>query len=66
VTLVRQELQAAGLRPPRDDLARLARYLEHRAKETTGRCEGCGKELTRRQRRWCADCRVSGWRRASG
>jgi hypothetical protein len=34
-----------------------------RRNRTPPRCRNCGRELTGRQRSWCADCRASAWRR---
>jgi hypothetical protein len=62
--LAREELRASGTIPAGTDLACLTDYIEYRRGQPT-HCEGCGKELTGRQRRWCASCRQSGWHRAS-
>jgi hypothetical protein len=50
-TYARQQLSAAGIGPPRDDLAALAAYRDH-CNSHAAVCEGCGQPLTGRQTRW--------------
>jgi hypothetical protein len=59
-TCLRQRQPTAAL--PTDPRSLL--YLEALEVERSSvRCDGCGAELSGRQRRWCAECRRSRWRR---
>jgi hypothetical protein len=64
----RAQLARWEIGAPRGDAACLACYLDERSQRVPRACEGCGAELTGRQRRWCQPCRENRRRRpqASG
>ena len=57
-------LIALGCAVPQTVTGRLSAWLASAAAEQRT-CDGCGKALTGRQKRWCADCARSGQRRSA-